>query len=190
MENYLWQKTLLDMYHTFDRVVMMMDNKFDRLVSNSLHSNNTNFIYDEMLEIMSRKNNCLTAKLIVDEALDRLCNKKSNILSYYYRNKMSFRSIAELEKINIRQVFRNYEKEIANFTYYLSKSGYSTPIIEEEFGKDNMFKATFNKLNNKLNNKGKMSMQLQISYSDEDNKKNQVTKFVNNNNVCLYGSIN
>ena len=29
MENYLWQKTLLDMYNMFDRVVVISENKFD-----------------------------------------------------------------------------------------------------------------------------------------------------------------
>ena len=119
MENFLWQKTLLDLYHTFDRIVIIMDNKFNRLVTNSLYNNNNTLLYGEMLNFMARKNNCITAKLIVDEALKILINSNNNILNLYYKEKLTFRDIAQKEGVNIRQIFRNYDKEIAKFSYLI-----------------------------------------------------------------------
>ena len=73
MENFLWQKTLLDMYNSFDRNVIMSDNKFNRLVAKSMYNNNTYLLYSEMVSSMTRKNNCMLAKAIVD--LKRLRKK-------------------------------------------------------------------------------------------------------------------
>ena len=90
MENYLWQKTLLDMYNMFDRVVIISENKFDRLVANSLHNHATNSMFDEMITLMTRKNNCLLAKEIVDKALKFLTDAGKSILHNYYKNKISY----------------------------------------------------------------------------------------------------
>ena len=123
MENFLWQKTLLDMYHSFDRNVIMSDNKFNRLVAKSMYNNNTYLLYSEMVSSMTRKNNCMLAKAIVDNALEKLRKTNNNILDFYYRLKLSFKEIAEKEQINIRQVFRNFDKELATFAYYLTEQG-------------------------------------------------------------------
>lgn len=135
MENFLWQKTLLDMYNSFDRNVIMSDNKFNRLVAKSMYNNNTYLLYSEMVSSMTRKNNCMLAKAIVDNALEKLRKTNNNILDFYYRLKLSFKEIAEKEQINIRQVFRNFDKELATFAYYLTEQGYDSTAIMKEFSK-------------------------------------------------------
>ncbi len=186
MENFLWQKTLLDMYHTFDRIVIILDNKFNRLVSNSLHNNNTTFLYDEMLTFMARKNNCLTAKSIVCNALDKLSATNQNILKFYYKDKMSFKDIAKKEQINIRQIFRNFDKELSKFAYYLSQDGYDSSVIEKEFGSDNLFANNYQRLEKKVNDKAKTTIKFTELYVDNKNKNYQSTSnFVNENFVAV-----
>lgn len=184
MENYLWQKTLLDMYNMFDRVVIISDNKFDRLVANSLHNHATNTMFDEMVTLMARKNNCLLAKEIVDKALKFLMDDGKSILHNYYKKKISFKNIAEKEQINIRQIFRNFDKELASFAYYLSKIGYSTEVIQKEFGKDNIFAATYDKLLKRACGRGQMIVELPFVYNDDIAKSPVTTKYNAINVYC------
>lgn len=167
MENYLWQKTLLDTYHSFDRGVMLSDNKIDRLVVASLRRNDTLLLCDEMLSIMARKNNCLLAKSLVDSALEALGATGDDVLHCYYRCKMSFKDIAEKKGINIRQVFRNYDKELAKFAYSLSKMGYDSTILGEEFGCDGLFVTAYNRLQKKASDKMRVNIQLTDTYVDD-----------------------
>ncbi len=186
MENFLWQKTLLDMYHSFDRNVIMSDNKFNRLVAKSMYNNNTYLLYSEMVSSMTRKNNCMLAKCIVDNALEKLRKTNNNILDFYYRLKLSFKEIAEKEQINIRQVFRNFDKELAKFAFYLTEQGYDSAAIMKEFGMDSLFLSNYNRLQIKVNNKAKFSIQMAENYVDEDcNHYNQEPKFAKDDFVFL-----
>ena len=186
MENFLWQKSLLDMYHSFDRNVIMSDNKFNRLVAKSMYNNNTYLLYSEMVSSMTRKNNCMLAKAIVDNALEKLRKTNNNILDFYYRLKLSFKEIAEKEQINIRQVFRNFDKELATFAYYLTEQGYDSTAIMKEFSKDNLFLSNYTRLEIKVNNKAKFSIQMAENYVDEDfNHYKQEPKFAKDDFVFL-----
>ena len=187
MENFLWQKTLLDLYHTFDRIVIIMDNKFNRLVTNSLYNNNNTLLYGEMLNFMARKNNCITAKLIVDEALKILINSNNNILNLYYKEKLTFRDIAKKEGVNLRKIFRNYDNEIAKFSYLLSKKGYDSKIIKQEFEGDNLFMSAYYKLKAKAEGKTRLTFHIPEVYVDENNKNADTdTRFIKDN----YAGIN
>lgn len=179
MENYLWQKTLLDMYHVFDRAVIIADNKFDKLVSSSIINCNTNSLFDELMGLMARKNNCLLAKELVDNTLKYLNENNKNILCDYYKYKMPFKSIAQKEQINIRQVFRNFDKELASFAFILSKQGYSNEELERCFGGDNLFAQAYEKLALKTSNKPQIFVQLPNIYND-DIKKNDCESIVSN----------
>ena len=45
-----------------------------------------------------------------------------------YCPQMSFKDIAKKEQINIRQIFRNFDKELSKFAYYLSQDGYDSSV--------------------------------------------------------------
>lgn len=183
MENYLWQKTLLDLYQHFGRVVMVSDNKFNRVVASSLFNHNTAAVFDELLILMKRKNNCLLAKELVDKAFEYLADNDKNILCDYYKHKMPFKRIAEKERINIRQVFRNYDKELSNFAYFLSGLGYNSEVIEQEFGNDNLFTQSFDRIYKKAFNKTQVSIMLPQVYND-DIKKSHYDNFADNENYA------
>lgn len=166
MENFLWQKTLLDMYNNFDRFIMIADNKFDRIVSKSLYCHGAS-LYEELMCLMARKNNCKIAKQLVEEALRLLTKQGNKILHYYYIDNLPFKTIAQMECINIRQIFRNFDKEIANFAYNLSKLGYSSDIIQKEFGTDSIFNSVYKKLDKKVNGKCAQTVLLPAEYCDD-----------------------
>lgn len=184
MENYLWQKTLLNMYHIYDRSIMVSDNKFDRVVTSSLYNHNTDFVMEELMCLVTRKNNCLTAKSIVDRGLKYLSDSGQNILCSYYKDKLPFKKIADNEKINIRQVFRNFDKELARFVYFLSKNGYDSGRIEKEFASDSLFFLNYEKLFKKINSKNQISIQLHYSYNDD--KKDNIVGYKHSD--CFYCS--
>lgn len=167
MENYLWQKTLLELYQNFSREVIVADNKFKRLVSASLYNHNTESTIDDLWCLMTRRNNCLTAKRLVEDAFKFLNSKGKYILCLYHKNNMSFKDIAEKKKINIRQVFRHYDKEIASFANFLTKRGFSSDVIKKQFDKDILFSNTFDKIERKANNKVQVSVKLPYSYNDD-----------------------
>lgn len=189
MENYLWQKTLLDLYHQFGRAVMIADNKFDRIVTQSLFNHNTNMLVDDLFCVMARKNNCLTAKVLVDQAFKYLISNNKNILCDYHKNKMSFKNIAQKENINIRQVFRNYDKELAAFAGFLTQCGYSTEVIQLEFGSDSLFSNAFEKIAQKANNRTQVCLQLPYTYCDDNKKGEYGGNFTKENHVCYFGHI-
>lgn len=169
MENFLWQKTLLDMFKNFDRHIVVADNKFNSLIAKSMYCH-AQGLYDELFSTMARKNNCLTAKQLVSKGLQLLTDSGKNILYYYYIDKIPFKVIAQRECINLRQIFRNFDKEIASFAYHLSKLGYSGEIIQKEFGTDSIFVASFEKIAKKTNNKCISNVLLPHGYCDDDIK--------------------
>lgn len=185
MENYLWQKTLLDMYNTFDRAIMVSNNKFERLVASSLYNHSTSLMFEEMILLMARKNNCLLAKEIVNKGLNFLTANGKKILYCYYKNKISFKKIAEQEQINIRQVFRNYDKELSSFAHYLSIIGYSAEVIQKEFGEDSIFVSTYERLRKKASTKGQMSIQLPSVYRDESSKNSVQSSYSMTNYITI-----
>ena len=137
-----------------------------------------------MITLMTRKNNCLLAKEIVDKALKFLTDAGKSILHNYYKKKISFKNIAEKEQINIRQIFRNFDKELASFAYYLSKIGYSTEVIQKEFGKDNIFAATYDKLHKRACGRGQIIVELPFVYNDDIAKSPVTTKYNAINVYC------
>lgn len=167
MEKYLWQKTLLELYHTFDSSAILMDQKFEKLLKKSFGNNNCQYFFDEVFYLMKSKNNCLLAKEIVDFALNAMCKEKKFILNYYFKKKYSFKKIANIEQINIRQVFRNFDKELAMFAFYLSKQGFDTDRIESEFKSDFKFFDTYKKLLHKSSKNIYYSVKLPMQYVDK-----------------------
>ena len=99
---------------------------------------------------------------------------------------MSFKDIAKKEQIIIRQIFRNFDKELSKFAYYLSQDGYDSSVIEKEFGSDNLFANNYQRLEKKVNDKAKTTIKFTELYVDNKNKNYQSTSnFVNENFVAV-----
>lgn len=55
MENYLWQKALLNLYHSFEGIKVSKDREIDRIALGSVARRNSKDIFEDMLYAMKKE---------------------------------------------------------------------------------------------------------------------------------------
>lgn len=166
MENYLWQKALLNLYPRLHAISIATDKEFDRKVAGSCSRFNSEYLFDEIFDLLIKKNNCKLAKAIMDKAFKKLEEENKKVLLLRYADNLSFKDIAKRENVNIRQVFRNFNKELAYFSFLMSKDGFDSLMIEKEFQNDTLFYSAYIKELEKFNNKSESFFKTHLHYND------------------------
>lgn len=176
MEKYLWQKALLNLYHRLEGMKASKDREIDRMAIGASPKHNLQTLFDDMFDVMKKRNNCALAKEIVDKAFDKLMKEDKNILISRYSNNLSFKEIAVKHCINLRQVFRNYNKELAYFSFLLSQDGYSAKELEAEFKDDALFFAAYRKELERASAKNESFVKIPLHYEDGKTKDKMSTR--------------
>ncbi len=181
MEKYLWQKTLLELYSGYKTCIVSCDNKLTRLIRKAFGTHGSTYDQlDDMRLVVLRKKHCQYAKQMIEKALASIKPMTSSVLYWRYMRGRQFNEIANEMNIPIRQVFRKYDKEMSHFASSLATQGYTTEVIEEEFGADSYFSYAYDRLCTKNANVSKQPIvtcliSLDVA-NDTTSKKNTKSK--------------
>lgn len=158
MENYLWCKTLLEAYKDLKPEIKAQDRKLDKLVGKSfLDRGDTLVCLEDMRKVILHKKNCQIAKQLVEKVVLRGEFEKS-VLYWRYFVGQQFSDVAATLNKQIRQVFRQRDKELASFAKVLSGMGYDEDRLEKEFGEDLYFEKMYKKVAIKCSNVSKKNL--------------------------------
>lgn len=157
MENYLWCKTLLEAYKDLKREILAQDRKMDKLIGKSFLGGDTLVTLEEMRKVVLHKKNCQIAKEIIEKVILQGEFEKS-VLYWRYVAGQQYSDVASIINKQMRQVFRQKDKELVLFAKTLSGMGYDEDGLEKEFGEDAYFVKIHKKVAIKSSNVSKKNL--------------------------------
>ena len=185
MKNNLWQKTILELYVDYDSKIRGYDAKIDKLVRRGFDVKlSTLDLVENMRLLILYKKNVQYAKIIVNEVFSKVDVKKSIVYQRYYLG-LKFVDIAKKMKLQLRTVFRHFDKEMNTICFIMNSLGYDNDTLEKEFSFDSFFMNAYNRISAKQD---KVSYQnpkvnVLITNKNEQTDKNYNTKNSSENSI-------
>lgn len=194
MKNNLWQKTILELYVDYDSKIRGYDSKIDKLVRRGFDVKlSTLDLVENMRLLILYKKNVQYAKIIVNNVFSKVDVKKSIVYQRYYLG-LKFVDIAKKMKLQLRTVFRHFDKEMNTINFIMNSLGYDNDTLEKEFSFDSFFMNAYNRILAKqdkvLSQNQKVNLNVLITHKNEQVDKklkenNQSEKSIDFQNISL-----
>ena len=137
-----WSNTSLVAYSLIPKIGDELDKCVISRVNSSYKSRHLKIgisneqLIGEIIELNEQKRKIANLRYIVKHTLSMLSDVDRRVLVARIINKHTFQSIAELEKISLRTVFRRLANAEENYAIALKKQGYTEEWFEKEYGND------------------------------------------------------
>lgn len=170
LENEIWGKTLIGLYRHLKTMANSIDNLIKRIGVNSVYNhsvyNSTLLDSNKIIELTERKIKIINLKVVIEKALNKIKPIDLNILSLFYIDGLSQKSVQEVLKISERTFFRRKEIAIARFSQQLSSLGFDANKLNKYLQNESWIKnAYFQAINNTAkgnNSKDNFNQQYQL----------------------------
>ena len=143
MEQFIWAKTILEVYKHLERATYIIDGTVDKI---SLMPELTiNDLSAKLINLTERKVNLINLKLIVEQLLSKCSPKHIRVLSLKYIQGLSASEIAEVMKVNSRTIFRLTNSALQEFVTNMKRSGFTANYLFKHLKKEKWILSQFAK---------------------------------------------
>ncbi len=129
--NCLWAKTILSVYRYLERIAGAIDKIILKNALGSANVSTSNFYYtnvstvtQKLIDLSERKITLINLKVLIEETLAEVGEKRANILIERYFDNMKFKDLMLKHGFSMRTVFRHLDSSLIAFSKCLKMKGY------------------------------------------------------------------
>lgn len=138
MNDNVWSKTILSVYPYLERICGAIDKMVETKAMASFYVTSQSFasssilnVADKLIELGERKKTLINLKVLVDKALKKSEPLYAQLLIEKYIDRDNPNDIAERHSLPMRSYFRKLSSAESNFTWQMSRLGYSEQKLDE-----------------------------------------------------------